>query len=319
MLESFDFDAAVLAPFRMQPGLRRVRDGSPQLTPLEPGSRHQREKVAVLSALRDDAMVAVPGFDPGPALDALCAQAQAEHPAHFTFDGTRAAAPALGVGVDAQANVIASKAGAFGLGDELPRCVESVPREWRRAALLALAFAEDIAIVDGTTGHIPWLCVALPSRWAPREKVGRHFAEIHAPVADNATLLTAGEHLMRLVCKPERWERFVWNVTDHPRLNAHPRAIDRDAAWAGVDRAGAMPAAAWFRSERQSFLPLPARQQALFLIGVDVVPLGEAIDRPDRAKRLHDAIASMSPSVLAYRGLEAARAPLLAWLDAQAR
>ena len=42
---SFDFDAAVTAPFRMQPGLRRLAPGTPQLTPLAPGSRHQREKM----------------------------------------------------------------------------------------------------------------------------------------------------------------------------------------------------------------------------------------------------------------------------------
>jgi dimethylamine monooxygenase subunit A len=319
MLESFDFDAAVHAPFRMQPGLRRVRDGAPQLTPLAPGSRHQREKLAVLFALRDEAMLAAPGFDPEPALDALCTQAQAEHPGHFTFDGTRAIAPRLGVGVDAQSDVIAAKAGAFGLGDELPRCLESLPREWRRAGLLALAFAEDIAIVDGDTARIPWLCVALPSRWAPREKVGRHFAEVHAPVADSATLLVAGEHLMRLVCKSDRWERFVWNVTDHPRLNAHPRTIDHEAAWVGVDGLSALPGAAWFRSERQSFVPLPEHRQAAFLIGVDVVPLAAVIDRPERAQRLHDAIESMSPAVLAYRGLAVVRGPLLAWLDERAR
>jgi len=31
---AFDFDAAVGAPFRMQPGLRRVAAGCQQLTPL---------------------------------------------------------------------------------------------------------------------------------------------------------------------------------------------------------------------------------------------------------------------------------------------
>ena len=50
---SFDFDVAVNPPFRMQPGLRRLAPGSAQLTPLAPGSRHQREKLAVLSAFAD--------------------------------------------------------------------------------------------------------------------------------------------------------------------------------------------------------------------------------------------------------------------------
>ncbi len=315
MLAGFDFDAAVQAPFRMQPGLRRVSEGAPQLTPLQPGSRHQREKLAVLGAWSTEALLTEPGFDATPALDGLCAHAAAEHPAHFTWAQGRAHATALGVGIDTHGDVVTSKAGAFGLGDELPRCLDALPRAWRRAGLLSLAFAEDFAIVDGTTGCIPWLAVALPSRWAPRAKVGRHFAEIHAPVADSATLLAAGAHLMRMVCGTERWERFVWNVTDHPRLNAHPRFVD-DVAWNGV---GATPqavgAAAWLRSERQSFVPLPALRQAVFTIGVDVVPLSSAIDRAARARRLHDAIASMTPAVLAYRGLDFVRAPLLAWLE----
>ena len=54
----FDFDAAVSAPFRMQPGLRRLAPGTPQLTPLAPGSRHQREKLAVLSAFPELALQA---------------------------------------------------------------------------------------------------------------------------------------------------------------------------------------------------------------------------------------------------------------------
>ncbi len=330
MLDSFDFDAAVSAPFRMQPGLRRVAGGASQLTPLKPGSRHQREKLAVLFAWRSEALVAEPAFDPLPALHALCQQAQLEHSAHFTWQDGHATAPALGVGLDAHGKVHTLKAGAFGLGDELPNCVESLPLDWRLAGLLALAFAEDFAIIDGATARIPWLCVTLPSRWAPREKVGRHFAQVHAPVADNATLLAAGDHLMRLACGSERWERFVWNVTDNPRLHAHPRSVE-PTAWVGIKHVDvdveaqveahveAIALAAWFRSERQSFIPLPAKRQAVFTIGVDVVPLNSAIHTPARAQRLHDAIASMSADVLAYRQLHAVRAPLLAWLAKRAR
>jgi hypothetical protein len=40
----------------------------------------------------------------------------------------------------------------------------------------------------------------------------------------------------------------------------------------------------------------------------------DAIDTPERARQLHDALASMSESVIAYRGLLDARARLLAWL-----
>ena len=40
---------------------------------------------------------------------------------------------------------------------------------------------------------------------------------------------------------------------------------------------------------------------------------------PPQAGRVHDALASMSPAVLAYRGLTEVQAPLLRWLAAAAR
>jgi dimethylamine monooxygenase subunit A len=316
MLFAFDFDAAVTAPFRMQPGLRRLAEGSAQLTPLAPGSRHQREKLAVLSATPERALVAEAGFDAQPALQALCAHAAQEHAAAWAWDGQRASALKLGVAVQ-DGHVVDLAPGAFGLGDEVGRCLRGLPREWRLPGLLSLAFAEDFAIVDGPRAVIAWIATCLPSHWAPTEKVGHHFAEVHAPVADNALLLKAGDHLMRLVCEPQRWERFVWNVTRHPRLNAHPQAVD-PAPWPAAAFADATTPAAWFRSERQTFLPLPAQQQAVFTIATNCQPLAEVADAPERAARLHDAIATMSDTVLAYRSLTAVREPLLAWLQHRA-
>ena len=307
----FDFDTAVSAPFRMQPGLRRLATGTQQLTPLAPGSRHQREKLAVLSAFADQALLQQPGFDAAPALHALCVHAAAEHPTAFGWDGQRAHARLLGTAVvDGTVEHVA--AGSFGLGDEVARCLRGLPAGWRLAGLLSLAFAEDFAVVDGDSGHIPWLAVCLPSHWAPEDKVGRHFAEVHAPVADNTLLVGASQALTRMVTGADRWERFVWTVTPHPRLHAHPRRVD-ERRWDGVPVGGA-----WWRSERQTFIPVPGLQQAVFTIGVDVQALPRAIDTPSRAGRLHAAIASMSPAVLAYRGLTPVRDDLLAWLQARA-
>ena len=309
---SFDFDAAVSAPFRMQPGLRRMADEALHLTPAGPGSRHQREKLAVLSTLPLQALQVVPGFDASPAVRALAAHAAREHPRSFAWDGERAVAKALGVAVQG-GQVEDLAAGSFGLGDELGRCLRGLPAEWRLAGLLCLAFDDDFALVDGASGTLPWLAVALPSHWAPQGKIGRHFREVHAPVADNALLLRASDHLMRMVCGPERWERFVWNVTRHPRLNAHPADVD-PAPWAADAFADASAPRAWWRTERQTFIALPGLTQAVFTIHVDVEPLAASIDSTEKAARLHDAIASMSDTVLAYRSLASARAPLLAWL-----
>lgn len=308
---NFDFDAAVSAPFRMQPGLRRLAPGAPQLTPLAPGSRHQREKLAVLSAFPELALQQREGFDALPALHALAAQAAAEHPQAFAWDGRRALARRLGTAVDGD-RVEHVEAGGFGLGDEIARCLRPLPPAWRLPGLLALTFAEDFAVVDAADGTIPWLAVCLPSHWSPQEKVGRPFGEVHAPVADAAMIVRAADHLVRLVTAPERWERFVWNVTGHPRLHAHPRHVDPQR-WP-ADIATTLPAGAWWRSERQTFIPLPARRQAVFTIEVQCEPLAQAIRTPERAQRLHDALATMSPAVLEYRNLAAVKAPLLQWL-----
>ena len=308
----FDFEAAVSAPFRMQPGLRRLGAGRAQLSPLGPGSRHQREKLAVLTAFAPQALVSRPGFDAQPALQALCVHALAEQPQSWAWDGQRAQALQLGCAVDVQGQLTQLEAGVFGLGDEVARCLQGLPPAWRLAGLLSLAFAEDFAVVDGRDATIPWLAVCLPSHWAPEDKVGHHFAAVHAPVADNALLVKASESLTRLVCGEDRWERFVWNVTDNPRLHAHP-ARAGDHRWEGTPVQGA-----WWRTERQTFIPLPAQQQAVFTIHVQVQPLTEALHTPQRAGLLHDAVASMSPEVLRYRGLQSVREPLLQWLAARA-
>ena len=307
----FDFDAAVSAPFRMQPGLRRLPAGSVQLTPLTPGSRHQREKLAVLSAFWPQALLAAPGFDARTALAVVCTQAAAEHPAAWAWNGESAEARWLGTAVRTDGQIEQTAPGRFGLGDEVARCLQGLPTVWRLPGLLSLAFAEDLAVVNGQGGSIPWLAVALPSHWAPEEKVGRHFAEIHAPVADSELLRKAGDSLMRLVAGAERWERFVWNVTDQPRLHAHPARVDA-RRWQHTAVSDA-----WWRTERQTFIPVPDVQQAVFTIHVEVQRLAEAIHTPARAAALHAAIASMSEAVLAYRGLSAVREPLLAWLAAR--
>ncbi|WP_144290054.1 heme-dependent oxidative N-demethylase subunit alpha family protein [Ideonella sp. A 288] len=314
---SFDFDAAVQAPFRMQPGLRRLGPGATQLTPSvvphRGAARHLREKLAVLWAYPWQALLVQPGFDAGPALAALAGHAATEHPGALRVDGPDWVAPWLGWRLDADDRPVQVHGGWPEIGSFLAQ----LPAPWRRAALISLVFAEDFAIVDARDGTIPWLAVALPSVWAPEEKIGRHFAEVHAPVADNRLVVNASEHLVRLVTGTDRWERFVWNLTAHPRLHAHPQRVD-PARWAPGLEGDALAAQTWWRTERQTFIPVPGARQAVFTIGVDTQPLPQALDTPQRAARVHDAVASMSEAVLGYRGLTAVREPLLRWLAQRA-
>ncbi|HZT55413.1 MAG TPA: heme-dependent oxidative N-demethylase subunit alpha family protein [Burkholderiaceae bacterium] len=306
----FDF-ATVSAPFRMQPGLRRIAPGARQLTPNALGDRALREKLGVLRQHPAQALLAAPGFDAAPALNALLRQAATEHADAFAWDGALA--------LDAT-RLRWSVRGSAVHGDgpaEIGACLRALPPEWRLPGLLSLALAEDFAVIDGATARIPWLAVCLPSRWAPEEKIGRHFAEVHAPVADNQVLLAAADHLARLVTGTDRWERFVWTINAEPRLMQHPQHVPPTAWPAALDAEG-LAAVASFRTEHQTFIPLADAHQAVFTIGVDSQPLIEAVDSPERARRLHDALASMSDAVLAYRGLTDARDRLLAWLAATA-
>jgi hypothetical protein len=307
---SFDF-TAVSAPFRMQPGLRRLAPGAQQVTPNHLGDRALAEKLGVLTAHADQALLCAPDFDATPALRALAEHAAAEHPDAFEWDG----------GDHWQAHRLGwSLRGGVPSGNgpaEIGACLRALPAVWRTAALLALAFAEDFAVIDGATGRIPWLAVCLPSHWAPEDKIGRHFTQVHAPIADNQILLAAGDHLARLVTGTERWERFVWTITRHPNLSQHPQRCTT-APWPADASADALAARAFFRTERQTFIPLPDHAQAVFTIHVEMQPLADAVQQTEHAQVLHAALASMSPAVLAYRSLADARDRLLAWLAARA-
>lgn len=309
-MRPFDF-SLVGAPFRMQPGLRRIAAGTPQLTPSRPGSRHLREKTAVLASFADEALVAVAGFDAFPVLSAIAEEAADMDPVAFVLDRSTGRpvwrAPLLGwsVGPD----------GPAGGGDAaLGHALRSLPHALQPTALLCLAFEDDFAVIDGATATIPWLAVCLPSRWAPETKVGGHFAAVHAPVADNALLLAASDSLTKLVTGGERWERFVWTVSPEARLHQHPKRLG--ASWSDDDRP--IDELSFFRSERQTFIPLPGTNQAVFSIHVETLPLADAVRDADAAARLHAAIASMSAEVLAYKGLGVVREPLLAWLGERA-
>ena len=144
----FDF-TAVRAPFRMQPGLRRLADGATQLTPNRPDSRALREKLAVLSDHAGQALLTAPGFNASPALQALAWHAATEHPGAFAWDGA-SRFDALHLGWSLQDGE------PHGHGPEpIGACLRALPTGWRLAALLSLAFAEDFAVIDGTTGQIP--------------------------------------------------------------------------------------------------------------------------------------------------------------------
>ena len=184
---------------------------------------------------------------------------------------------------------------------------------------LELAFEEDFAVLDGATTTVPWLCVSLPSHWAPEEVLGLSLAQIHAPVADNAALLAATSGLVKLISQGGYWQRYVWTLTPSPRYDQHPHRQPR-TLWAETADIHEFAALCQLRVERQGFLPVfdadgTLLRQAVFTIRVMLQPLCQAVRTVDDAQRLHAVLASMSDAVLDYKNLRPALARLLQWLD----
>jgi hypothetical protein len=265
-MPAVDFDLAlIVAPFRMQPGLRRLPDDAHHLTPLAADSPLHAEKLAVVQA--GSSRLVVAGFDPGPALEAIAQQAQREG--------------------------IAAAAGA--------------PFE--------LTVEEDFAVLDADSGTLPWLSVCVPSHWAPEEKLGLDFLAVHAPVADGALLRAGSRQLVQLATSGEHWERHVWTISPSARHDQHPGRHAREP-WPDAADPQRFANGCYFRAERQTFFPVGrGTRQAVFTIRVMLAPLPSVIDTPAKAARLHASLSSMSDAVLVYKGLAAARAPLLRWLE----
>ena len=183
---------------------------------------------------------------------------------------------------------------------------------------LELQVEEDLVVLDTQTARVPWMCVSVPSRWAPEEKLGRTLPEVHQPVADGAALAAALPAILRVLASGTHWERYVWTLTPSPRYDQHPH---RHAAtpWPATADPDELARQCYLRAERQTFIPIPdaggrTAGQTLFTIRVMLEPLCSAVGSASDALRLHDALASMSDAVLEYKNLAPARPLLLDWL-----
>jgi hypothetical protein len=226
---------------------------------------------------------------------AVCAQAAAEHPQAFRWDGRSRARPAAGHRCRWPASVQrhrplrpgrrggalpAGPARALAPGRPAEPGLRRRPRRGRRPRR-----------------HHPLAGRGPAQHWAPETKVGHHFASRARTGGRQHPAAARGEALTRLVSGHRalgalRLERH------RPAAPACPPRAHRPRRWAHtpVERA-------WWRTERQTFIPLPERRPG----GVHHRRAGAAAGRcaghPAQARALHAAIASMSPAVLAYRNL----------------
>jgi dimethylamine monooxygenase subunit A len=185
---------------------------------------------------------------------------------------------------------------------------------------IALAIQEDFVILkqNKDTLHTEYLSVCFPSRWDPREKLGLDFAAIHAPVADNQMIQAAGQNIMTMAFMKQPMLRHVWLIVPAASLDQHP---EKNQAWwaeALADPSPLLPRL-FFRIERQTTWPLPHLQRAVFFIRLMMSPLIDVLNTaPRRAAELAASLRSMTPAIVAYRGMTGALPRLLTELDTKA-
>jgi hypothetical protein len=175
---------------------------------------------------------------------------------------------------------------------------------------LALRVQEDLAVIQ-REGDRHWLAaihLCFPNHWAAEDKIGKTFAEIHAPVAGIEPINRQADKLVdAMIHATTGFVRFVWGIVTDTELNHHP-SQPRGRQFDPTNPR------AYLRIERQTIWGFPEVDASLFTIRTYFEDIA-ALPSEKRAKVI-SAIESMSPAALEYKGLAASREDLLAWLRA---
>jgi len=289
----------VTTPFRMRPNLEKLDADAPALL-LRDGLAevYRRERARVIATHPERALV---GSADNQTLAAILSLA----PSPLALAPT-GASERRGWGE-----------GVGGSSSQGNSPIYPTPHPNPRGQNIALSIQEDFVILKQhqDTLRTEYLSVSFPSRWDPREKLGLDFASIHAPVADSQTLIAAGPGIMTMAFMKQPMLRHVWLIVPSASLDQHP---DKNEAWWSEtlrDMSPLLPNL-FFRVERQTTWPLPHLQRAVFFIRVMMSPVVDVIaSTPGRAAELAASLRSMTPEVVAYRGMTDAMPRLLAELD----
>ncbi|MFN2523594.1 MAG: heme-dependent oxidative N-demethylase subunit alpha family protein [Mycobacteriales bacterium] len=135
------------------------------------------------------------------------------------------------------------------------------------------------------------LAVSFPSGWPVRRGAGASLLELHAPVAGGERLQRAAPALSEALLTKGPYVQHVWGLNRCGRLDDDPDETypDEPLRW-------------HLRVERQTTLPLPHLDRALFTIRPYLTPVDELTREQRRV--LDAAIASLSPQALRYKGLQ---------------
>ncbi len=183
----------------------------------------------------------------------------------------------------------------------------------RLSDLLTLSIQEDLAMMHktgegATDDRAECLFVALPTHWDPKEKLGLDFGAIHVPIAHSKTFNKAQGNLMKAMTYKGPFVRYNWGMSSSDDLSLNPILLVGDHSLAAEDLADItdpqqLVDRLYFRTERQTLVPFPHLHRSIFTIRIFQQPLREALNTQERRKDFAEAVASMTPEVLRYRGM----------------
>jgi hypothetical protein len=169
---------------------------------------------------------------------------------------------------------------------------------------LAFCLQEDLAIWQQTERGDYMSCIHLcaPNHWAPADKIGRPFSEVHAPVAGMEQMRQRYRPMLRSLAGGGTMVRFAWGMSTDTRLNHHPEAPPgiSPEIWQGR-RFNPREPELYVRVERQTLSGLRESKAVLFTIKTyfeDVRAMN-----PLERQALSKALGSMSAASLSYKGL----------------
>ncbi len=179
---------------------------------------------------------------------------------------------------------------------------------------------EDLAVIttQDSGDHIVALHICAPGHWAPDEKIGLDFTQVHAPVPGMQHIVKQHHSMVSTMIDHGPWVRFVWGFATDERLNHHPQPPPdcQPHVWRGRCFDPTVPDSSTFylRIERQVMVGLPHEGACLFFIHVSHLE-GNTIRQNDTQRiALLSALESMTDQTLAYKGLSTSRDALIHWL-----
>ncbi len=194
------------------------------------------------------------------------------------------------------------------------------PNEKYQSSLEALRgqIQEDFAITvdDGIQDRLSLLHVCCPTHWAPEQKLGKNFFDVHAIVPGFEKMGKASRSLVHAMIHKGPYVRFVWSFVTDKNLNHHPIAPagEDPVKWKGrsFNENSSMPF--YLRVERQVTFGLPDVNAAMFFIRVSFVDATAIKANEVWRKKLITSLESMSPESRRYKGVEPCFSELIRWL-----